>query len=200
MEIRVARAEDAGACLSIYAPYVEWTAITFDYEVPSLESFRRHITETLRRYPFLIAEEDGTVLGYAYTGVFKNRRAYDWSVEVSVYVDRTKRRRGIGKKLYQALEAVSREQHLLNINACIARPKGNDPYLDTGSERFHSAMGYSLVGVFHDSGYKFERWYDMVWMEKMLDSHPGSPQKPILFEDLPDAALQRAGISGRCGK
>lgn len=103
MIIREATVEDAAAIRSVYAPYVESTVITFEYQVPSVEEFRRRIAHTRERYPYFVAEEDGRVLGYAYAGSFVGRPAYDWSAELSIYVDRHLRKKGLGKKLYGAL-------------------------------------------------------------------------------------------------
>lgn len=182
--IRAARVSDAQSLLEIYAPYVRNTAITFEYEVPEPTDFRKRIENTLKKYPYIVAEADGEILGYAYTGAFKERAAYDWSAEVSIYVKKDKRGLGIGGKLYAALEEISRAQHILNLNACIAYADTEDEYLTNDSVTFHSHMGYKMVGKFHQCGYKFGKWYDMVWMEKMIGEHPANPAPVILFSDL----------------
>lgn len=171
INICVAQEEDARALRGIYAPYVEKTAITFEYDVPDEAEFARRIKETKKRYPFLLAECDGEVLGYAYAGAFKERAAYDWSVETSIYVKPNLKRQGLGIRLYHALEAVLKEQNILNVNACIACPEEEDEYLNRDSIRFHEKLGYRLVGKFHKCGYKFGRWYDMMWMEKHIGDH-----------------------------
>ena len=102
LQIRVATKEDAEALLAIYAPYVEKTAITFEYEVPSIEEFRCRIQETLKKYPYLVAEKNGKIVGYAYAGAFHARPAYDWAVETSIYVSELQKGEGIGKALYKA--------------------------------------------------------------------------------------------------
>ncbi|MBQ6562691.1 MAG: GNAT family N-acetyltransferase [Clostridia bacterium] len=182
MHIRMAEAGDARALLDIYAPYVEKTAITFELEVPGLEEFGRRMIQTMKRYPFLVAEENGEILGYAYTGPFKERAAYDWAVETSIYVKMGKTKSGIGRSLYTSLEDASRKQHVLNLNACIASPVVEDEYLTRNSIQFHEHFGYSMVGVFHLCGFKFGRWYDMVWMEKMIGQHTDSPDKVMAFK------------------
>ena len=142
--IRTASAADAPALLKIYRPYVENTAITFEYDVPSTEEFASRIQHTLRKYPYLVAEEKGTLLGYAYAGPFHERPAYDWAVETSIYVDE---------------------------------------HLDKNSVEFHTHMGYRLVGEFHKCGYKFNHWYNMVWMEKLIGEHltvQEPPKFPLL--------------------
>lgn len=182
--IRVATPDDAPALLELYAPYVTQTAITFEYEVPTVEEFRSRIAHTLERYPYLVAEMDGTPVGYAYVSTFKDRPAYDWSVETSIYVGMEYKRMGIGRKLYEELERILKRQGILNVNACIAYPRQEDEHLTMDSVHFHERLGYQMVGCFHDSGYKFERWYDMVWMEKMIGEHVTEQPQIIPFAKI----------------
>lgn len=169
--IRTVSPEDAEELLAIYAPYAVETAITFEYEAPTLEEFRERILKIQKKYPWIAAESDGEILGFAYAGAFKDRPAYDWSVETSIYVKKGQKRSGIGTALYEELEKCLSEQGILNVNACIALPEKEDEYLTMDSVRFHEKMGYQKVGVFHNCGYKFNRWYHMVWMEKMIGDH-----------------------------
>lgn len=172
IKIRTASTQDLPAILEIYSYYVLHTAITFEYDVPAPEEFRLRMEQTLRRYPYIVAEKDGKILGYAYAGPFKTRAAYNWSVETSIYVAKEARQKGIGTLLLHHLEALLKQQNILNANACIAYPKDTgDPYLTCESVRFHEKNGYRLVGRFHDCACKFSRWYDMVWMEKMIGEH-----------------------------
>lgn len=181
---RTAQLEDAQELLDIYAPYVEETAITFEYEVPSVEEFQERIQHTLEKYPYIVALQDEKIVGYAYASAFHVRAAYDWCAEVSIYLDRNMRHCGIGKQLYAELESILRQMNILNVNACIGYPEVEDEYLTKNSVGFHEHMGYKMVGEFHRCGYKFNRWYNMVWMEKMLNDHPNNP-KPILnFNNL----------------
>lgn len=176
IEIRVARAQDAEALARIYAYYVEKTAITFEYEAPDAAEMEARRKEILEHYPYLVAEQAGHVLGYAYAHVFYGRAAYAWSVEVSIYVASDARGQGLGRKLYAALEDALCGMGVLNINACIAVPRTeSEPYLTNGSLAFHKRLGYNMVGIFHQSGCKFGRWYDVVWMEKMLGEHEEPP-------------------------
>ncbi len=171
--IRIAREEDAESLLRIYAWYVENTAITFEYAVPSLEEFRSRIRHTLERYPYLVEEnDDGEITGYVYASAFKERAAYDWAVETSIYVARDARRSGSGRRLYAALEKALLLQGICNAEACIAAPRGEDPFLTSDSIRFHEHLGYRMVGQFEKCAYKFGRWYDMVWMERLIGQHP----------------------------
>ena len=173
--IRLAKESDAEKLLAIYAPYVAETAITFEYDVPSVAEFQERIRHTLERYPYLVFERDGRPLGYAYAGPFQARAAYQWDVETSIYVEKDLRRQGIGKALYAALEDLLRKQHVLNVNACIACAPVEDEYLTNSSEAFHERLGYRMVGKFTRCGYKFGRWYDMVWMEKLVGDHEKNP-------------------------
>lgn len=176
--IRTATEDDAEELLAIYAPYVEQTAITFEYDVPSEDEFRKRISHTLEKYPYLVAEENGKIAGYAYVSPFKERAAYDWSVETSIYVDMAQKRKGIGRLLYDRLEEILKKQGILNVNACIGYPQIDDEYLTKDSVHFHERLGYHMVGTFHQCGYKFGRWYDMVWMEKFIGEHSTQGNQP----------------------
>ena len=171
IEIRPARPEDAEVLLAIYAPYVERTAITFEYEVPTVEEFRRRIEHICEKFPYLVAEKGGHVVGYAYASTFKERAAYQWAVETSIYVDEHEKRKGIGRKLHDALEEALKGQGILNLNACISYTESEDEHLNLDSVRFHESLGYGRVAHFHLCGKKFGRWYDMIWMEKLIGEH-----------------------------
>ena len=166
--IRSASVNDAEALLNIYAYYVENTAITFEYKVPTVEEFQQRIANTLKKYPYLVAEKEGTILGYAYAGVFKDRAAYDWSAEVTIYLSHNATKCGIGRKLYEALETEMKKRGFLNLYACIGYPVEEDEYLTKNSAQFHAHLGYQTLGEFHKCGYKFGRWYNMIWMEKLI--------------------------------
>lgn len=184
--IRKASVIDAPALLAIYRPYVLNTAITFEYTVPTTAEFEERIRNTLKKYPYIVAERTGTIAGYAYAGPFHDRPAYDWAVETSIYVDENLRHTGLGKRLYNALEDILRKQGILNVNACIAYPDGgeHDRHLDKNSAEFHEHMGYRMVGEFYKCGYKFNRWYNMVWMEKFLGDHVENQPTVKTFEDI----------------
>ena len=194
IQIRTAAAEDAWELLKIYKPYVKKTAITFEYDVPTPEEFKARIENTLKKYPYLVAEKDGELLGYVYTGPFVGRAAYGWAAEVSIYLKEGSQRLGLGKRLYQAIEEISRAQNILNLNACIGSPETEDEYLTRNSIQFHSHMGYRWVGEFYKCGYKFGRWYNMVWMEKIIGEHPAEPMAVIPFPELDRDVLDCAGV------
>ena len=176
--VRDAVPEDALRILEIYSYYITDTAITFEYVIPSTEEFRQRMRHTLQKYPYLVIEEDGVIQGYAYAGVFKDRAAYDWACEMTVYIDRNAQRRGLGRMIYEALEAKLKAMGILNLYACIAYPEKEDEYLTRNSVMFHKRLGYTPAGTFRRCGYKFDRWYDMVWMEKIIGGHTQG-QRPV---------------------
>lgn len=182
--IRPAALSDAEGILEIYRPYVEKTAVTFEYDVPSPEEFTDRIKNTSKRYPWIVAESGRELLGYAYTGAFKERAAYDWSVETTIYIREDKKGLGLGRMLYSTLEDISRAQNITNLNACIAYPETDDEYLTKNSAEFHARLGYRMVGEFHKCGCKFGRWYNMVWMEKIIGEHKACPPMLIPFPHI----------------
>lgn len=168
MVIRKATLDDVERLLKIYAYYVKNTAISFEYEVPTGAEFKSRMENIQKKYPYLVLEDEGVICGYAYAGVFKNRAAYDHSCEMTIYLDRGKKGRGYGKALYTALEDELKKTGITNLYACIGDPIVEDEYLTKNSEHFHQHMGYTKVGEFHKCGYKFDRFYNMIWMEKIL--------------------------------
>ena len=166
--IRIARETDSAQLAAIYGWYVENTAVSFEYEAPSAEEFAGRIREILTLHPFLVYEEDGVLLGYAYAHPLIRRKACDWAVEVSIYIHRDARGKGIGRALYEELERLLRKQNVCTLEACVAACNGEDLYLTDSSIRFHNRMGYETVGKMSDCGYKFGRWYHLLWMEKHI--------------------------------
>ncbi|WP_367271634.1 GNAT family N-acetyltransferase [uncultured Eubacterium sp.] len=192
IQIRIATPADAKEILDIYAPYILQTAITFEYEVPTLAEFTQRMEHTLAKYPYLVAEQKGRIVGYAYAGPLHERAAYDWAVETSIYVRMDAKGQGIGKKLYDELENWLGRQHIVCVNACIAYPDQEpDKYLTRDSVAFHEHLGYQMVGEFHRCAYKFDRWYNMVWMEKSLCERPGHPEPVIWFSKLRKNTVKR---------
>ena len=150
--IRVARPQDARQLAAVYAPYVKQTAISFEITPPTATAMLRRMDDILHRYPYLVAEQDGRVLGFAYAHPFIGRAAYDWSVETTIYLAMDERHKGLGGALYRKLEDILRAQGVLNLNACIACPKGqDDEHLTYNSVDFHKHLGFAWVGLFHDS-------------------------------------------------
>ena len=174
--IRGARAADAEEMLEIYSWYVRNTAVSFEYEPPTPEAFRARMAHGMERYPWLVLESEGRLLGYACAGPFKARDAYDWSCETTIYLHRDCRGRGLGRALYEALEAELGAMGVRNLYACIAYADPEDETLTLDSPRFHAHMGYVQAGRFHRCASKFGRWYDMVWMEKQIGAHEDHPE------------------------
>lgn len=198
--LRTAAPEDAAALLDIYGHYVENTAVSFEYEVPGEAEFRGRIEQTLREYPYIVAERAGEIVGYAYAGPFSGRMAYARSASVTIYVAHTLRRQGVGRRLYRALEGLLQAQNILNMNACIGYPeREDDPYLTRDSARFHARMGFEKAGEFHRCGYKFSRWYNIIWMEKLIGPHGAHPAPVIAFPELPAGVLEGLGVRSNAG-
>ncbi len=183
-KIRIAKKEDASELLKIYAPYVEHTAVSFECAVPSIEDFEARIENTLKRYPYLVAELDGEIVGYTYAGAFKPRAAYDWSVETSIYVREDHKGSGIGKELYEALFEILAKQNIVNVNAAVAYVQEEDEYLTHASYLFHEHVGFTSVANFKKCANKFGRWYDLVWLEKSIGKHRNDPEPIIPFSEL----------------
>ncbi len=173
--IRTATAADAPALQAIYAPYVENTAVTFAYAPPTIEQMGQKVEKTLEKYPYLVAEQNGQIVGYCYASPFYGREAYDWDCETSIYVRRDLRAKGVGRALYKKLEEVLLAQGIFNLYACIAVTDTPDAHLTNASEAFHAHLGYETVARFDACGYKFDRWYDMIWMQKRLLSPIPTP-------------------------
>lgn len=191
--IRTATVQDAAAILGIYKYYIENTAITFECIVPTVDEFAARIEKTLQKYPYLVYEQDGEIIGYAYAGPLNVRQAFDWSVECSIYVAHDKRGSGLGNKLYTALENALKLQNIINLSACIAYPEVEDEYLTRNSVGYHSHIGYTIVGEFHKCGYKFGRWYGMVWMEKHIAPHT-APKPFRVFDDVREELCEKYNI------
>ncbi len=189
--IRLATERDAEQVAAIYAPNVTDTVISFESEPPTADEMRRRIEGTLERYPWLVCECQGRVLGYAYAGAHRSRAAYRWSVDVSVYVHEGVRRAGVGRALYASLFAALKLQGFYNAYAGATLP-------NPGSVGLHESVGFRPVGVYRGVGYKMGAWHDVVWWHLPLRERVADPDPPT---DLPsvvgskewDAAL-RSGL------
>ena len=179
--IRVARPDDAAAIAAIYAPYVVETVISFETVSPDEDEMANRLAKTLARFPWLVAESDGDVAGYAYAGQHRERAAYQWSADVSVYVHKALRRRGIGRALYTPLFDILRALGYFNAYAGIALP-------NPASVALHAAMGMTPVGVYRHVGYKAGIWHDVGWWEGSLRQQSTEPQPPRALLDLAPVA------------
>lgn len=188
MELRVATPADARALLEIYGPYVTETSITFETEVPTLEEFQRRIRDISKQFPYLVAEENGEILGYAYAHPYHERAAYHWTVETSIYVKMDCHRKRIGARLYGALLALLRLQGVHTACAAITMP--NDR-----SMAFHEKMGFQLGGVLPAIGYKFGTWYGTAYCYCRLRDLQETPEKLTAFPAL-DKTMTQEILSG----
>ena len=159
--IRFATEQDLSAMLDIYRPYVENTTYSFEYDVPSMEVFTKRFRDHVAQFPWLVWEEDGQILGYAYASAPYSRAAFSWCAEPSIYLRQEARGQGIGKQLYTALEKLLQLQGYQVLYALITEE-------NLESIRFHRKMAYETRAVFPDCGFKFGRWLGLVWMEKRL--------------------------------
>lgn len=175
IEIRMARPDDARELLDIYAPYILQTGITFEYEVPSEEAFRKRIEKVLEKYPYLVAVENGEIVGYSYAKELGERAAFSRSVETVIYLGSNRRGKGIGKLLYGELERILRLQNVTNLYAAVSYREHEDETITHASPLFHLSMGYQKAAHFNKCGYKFGRWYDIIWYEKHISEHAENP-------------------------
>lgn len=183
LTLRVAVPADAGALLAIYAPYVEGSSVSFEYELPTPEAFAVRIAATVPEYPYLVCICQGQIAGYAYAHRAFERAAYDWNAELSVYVSRAFARLGVGRALYEAVLALLARQGVLRAYAVLSAP--NEP-----SEAFHRAMGFTKCATFADAGYKLGAWHDTLWYVRVLGA-PAVPPRPV----TPFARLERAEVN-----
>ena len=180
--IRRAAADDAAALLDIYAPYIRDTAITFEYDVPAAEEFAARIGDIARTHPYLVCERDGRPVGYAYAHNIRERAAYDWAAELSVYLAPAAQGQGAGTALYRCLIDLLAMQNLRILYGCVTLPNEK-------SERLHEKLGFAPVGVWHGAGWKFGRWHDVGWLEKRLGGD-GAAQPVIPFPQLDGQKIQ----------
>ena len=186
MKIRVAGPSDARRIAEIYAPYVDETAISFEYTAPGAEEMERRIKATLEKYPYLVAEDDeGIVRGYTYAGRFRVREAYDHCVEMSLYVDKDYRKSGIGRALYTEIEKLLLKQNIYVVYANVTfTDNKEDTHVTDDSIKFHRKLGYELIGKHAKCGYKFGNWYGVCWLEKNLSERPEVVKPFIPFSEI----------------
>ena len=161
MNIKFATPDDAEAILNIYAPYITDTCVSFEIEVPTIQEFAERINKISKVYPYLICEIDGDIVGYAYASRHRERAAYLYSADVSIYINSEYHRQGVGKALYTKLFELLREREIYTAFAAITLP-------NEGSVGLHKAFGFKEIGIYHNVGYKFGQWLDLLWLEKPL--------------------------------
>jgi phosphinothricin acetyltransferase len=189
VEYRLATAGDAPAIAAIYAPYVHGTIVSFETEPPDAAEIAARIERIGQQYPWLAASADGRVVGYAYACENRSRLAYRWSVDVAVYLDASAQRRGIGSALYRRLFALLQAQGYVSAFAGISLP-------NAASVGLHETVGFTLIGVYRNVGYKLGAWRDVGWWQLRLCEPPRRPVEPIAIGDL-DAFVLDAILAGR---
>jgi len=186
--IRLASEEDAGQVQAIYGPIVSQTATSFEFEPPSVQEMRRRIADTLKHLPWLVCDREGEVLGYAYASRHRSRAAYQWSVDVSVYVHSGQRRSGIGRGLYRSLFEMLVMQGYFNAYAGIALP-------NPASVGLHEAVGFQPVGVYREVGYKLGAWHDVGWWQLALQPKVIPPQPPLDLKNVRRSQVWESALS-----
>lgn len=189
-KIRLAYESDSKSILDIYAPFITDTAITFECEVPTIEEFMNRMSSIQEKYPWLVCEIDGIIVGYAYASQYSGRAAYDWSVDFSIYINPNYHGKKIGRALYSSLFELVKLQGYYNAYAGIALP-------NMKSKSFHEAFGFKMVGVYKNVGYKHGKWHDVGWYALDIAEHIKSPVKPKTINEICntpefEAIIQRA--------
>lgn len=180
--LRLATAADAEGILKIYAPYIEATSFTFETEVPSIEEFAKRISTYLINWPWLVYEVDGVIAGYAYAGRHRERTAYQWCVESSIYIHDDFQKAGIGKVLYTALFEILKIQGFRTVYAVINLPNEK-------SVAFHERFGFSYFATYEKVGYKLGKWKNVGWWKLSINDYSDEPAAPIKFSELDKSFL-----------
>jgi L-amino acid N-acyltransferase YncA len=186
--IRLATAHDAEQIQAIYAPIVRDTAISFELVPPTVDEMRQRITKTLEHLPWVVCAQRGEVLGYAYASAHRSRAAYQWSVDVSVYIHASTRRSGVGRAIYTSLCTLLALQGFFNAYAGITLP-------NPGSVGLHEAMGFRPVGVYRAVGYKLGAWHDVGWWQRTLQEHTLAPATPSDLQHIRTAAMWETALT-----
>jgi L-amino acid N-acyltransferase YncA len=168
--IRLATPEDADQIHDIYAPYCA-TPISFELRAPSSDEMRQRMERILTKYPWLVCADGAEIMGYVYASAHRERAAYRWSVDTTVYIKQKRHRQGLGRALYGTLFSILRLQGYINAYAGITLP-------NSASVRLHEAMGFEPIGVYRHVGYKCDLWHDVGWYQKLLQPLPPVPDEP----------------------
>ena len=183
-KIRTVQLSDVEAILKVYAPFITDTCISFEYVVPSVEEFAQRIASISAEYPYIVLEEDGEIVGYAYSHRYLERVAYSWDVEVTIYLAPKVQGKGLGVILYDALEKLMALQNIKNLYSCIT---GDNVH----SIEMHRAMGYELIGTFPKAGFKHDRWLDVVWMAKTIGEKENAPLAFVPFAEVKASDVEK---------
>jgi len=186
--IRLAREADANEIAAIYEPFCRETPVSFEMEAPTAQEMERRIATTLENYPWLVCERDGWLVGYAYASQHRERAAYRWSVDVSVYIREGYRRGGMGRALYTSLFAILRLQGFRNALAGVTLP-------NPGSVALHEGMGFEPVGTYRCIGFKCGAWHDVRWWQKLLVEADPDPRDPLDMKQARDLADWESAVA-----
>jgi len=181
MTIRIVTANDCRALLDIYTQYIE-TPVTFECILPTEQEFSDRIANIAKDYPYLVCEESGQIIGYAYAHRHMEREAYQWNVELSVYLDKSFTSKGLGKKLYLILIDILKLQGVKTVYGGVTAP-------NVKSEGLHTSLGFQLLGTYHNTGYKCGKWHDVMWFEKRIAPYDSSPKPIKLIDQIPTEEL-----------
>ena len=180
MNIRRVEEKDAREILDIYSPFISHSAVSFETTVPGLQEFTERIISYTRKYPWIVAEKEGKILGYAYAGKHREREAYQWSVESSVYVHPGFYGQGIGHQLYSTLFTLLKQMGFVNVYAGVTLPNEK-------SIRLHRKMGFQDIGIYRKIGYKQGSWHDVLWMALTIHEQGANPAPPLGMENIAKA-------------
>ncbi|WP_276132881.1 GNAT family N-acetyltransferase [Polluticoccus soli] len=183
--IRLAAAADAAGMLNVYKYYVENTAYTFEYDVPSVEEFESRIRAVISGFPWLVCEIDDRIVGYAYAHKHRDRTAYQWSPESTIYIDRHYHGKGLARVLYETLFDILKLQGFFNVYAGVLSTNEN-------SCAFHKAVGFEEIGLFRNIGYKHGKWHSNMWYQLHLRTHYAEPSIPTAFSEMKDSPATTA--------
>jgi len=181
-KIRFANISDCPSILKIYSLYID-TPITFEYSLPSNSEFEKRFANIVENYPYLVCEEEGYIKGYAYAHRFREREAYQWNAELSIYLDEEYLSKGLGKKLYSALMDILKIQGIRTVYGLVTVP-------NIKSEKLHYSLGFERAGTFRDTGYKGGKWRDVALFEKKIGSCEENPSSFIPINKIPKETLE----------
>lgn len=193
--IRLAERKDAASMLAIYAPYIRGTSVTFETDIPAISDFEARVMHYMEKAPWLVAEINSRIAGYAYASVYRDRVAYQWSMECSVYVDDSFHRRGVAQALYAALFSILQQQGFRNVYAVINLPNER-------SVALHESMGFSWFATYEQVGYKLGQWKNVGWWRLILNEFGQEPAAPVFFSELkkdflPSLFIEKAAMIKR---
>lgn len=182
MKIRFARLSDTDAILKIYSQYID-TPITFELVLPSKSAFIERIKTITSTYPYLVCEDNEKIIGYAYAQKQREREAYQWNAELSIYIDKNFVSQGFGKKMYTALTEILKEQGIKTVYGGVTLPNEK-------SKKLHLSLGFKPIGIYHNTGYKCGTWLDVLWFEKTIAPYTHEPKSIVSINEIDDEKIK----------